>query len=262
MNRDISLSNVNCVQDSVQNMIHTSLEAATGRPVVTAPGSVLEEVTAAITDTDQAVRVVVPATALESARWVPRGRLADAVAAGSALRTGDVDGLVVVGEGVAATVDGTVTPPTAWIVDDPEETVLRTYADVWESATETELDASRASAVRAASAAIGGQAALDDLATVTRPVRAESPDAIATAVWAAAGASPRLQRLTATVADHLDCTERTVENRIERLRDGGVLARTNAATDGPGRPEVIVVRHVDPPLGRSVRPLFAPPSRS
>jgi len=78
-------------------------------------------VTAALATADQAVRVVVPATALESTRWVPCGRLTSAVATGGTLRTGDVDGLVVVGEGVAATVDGTVTPPAAWIVDDPEE---------------------------------------------------------------------------------------------------------------------------------------------
>jgi hypothetical protein len=238
-------------------MVRTSLETATGQLVVTAPGSVLEEVAAAIVDAAQTVRIVVPAAALESARWVPRGRLADALAAGSALRTNGVDSLAVVGEGVAATVDGTVTPPTAWILDDPDETVVRTYTDVWESATETEFDASRASAVRAAAEAIGGQAAVDDLATMTQPVRDDAPDAIATAVWAAAGASPRLQRLTGTVADHLDCTERTVENRIQRLCDGGVLARMNAPTDSPSRPETILVRRVDPPLGHPVRSLFA-----
>ena len=248
---------MNCVQESVQDMIRTSLETATGQPVVTAPGSVLEEVAAAIVDAAQTVRIVVPAAALESARWVPRGRLADALAAGSRLRTNDVDSLSIVGEGVAATVNGTVTPPTAWILDDPDEAVVRTYTDVWESATETEFDASRASAVRAAAESIGGQAALDDLATVTQPIRDDAPDAIATAVWAAAGASPRLQQLTGTVADHLDCTERTVENRIQRLCDGGVLARMNATTDSPGRPETIIIRHVDPPLGQAVRPLFA-----
>lgn len=239
-------------------MIGSSLAAATGRPVVTVPGSVLEEVAAAVAETDQPVRVVVPEGALESARWVPRGRLADAVAAGSDLRTADVDGLAVVGEGVAATVDGTATPPTMWIDDDPGEAVRAAYADVWCAAVATELDASRAKAVWGAVAEVGGEAAVADLETVTQPTRdGECPEAIAAAVWAGAGSRPYLADLRETVARHLDYTERTVERRIKRLRDAGVLGRVYEESDGDGRPKARIFRETEPPLGRPVRAILS-----
>lgn len=244
------------VQESVENMIGDALETATGEPVVTVPGSVLEEVSAAIDDAATPVRAVVPDDTLETARWVPRGRLADAVAAGSRLRTAPVDGLVVVGEGVAATVDGTATPPTAWIDDTPSEAVVQAYADVWNAASETTFEAARASAVRDAVETIGGETARADLRALIEPVRDDVPEPIAVAVWAAAGASPRLRELTGVVADRLDCTERTVQNRIERLCEYGLLGRTHDTTDGPGRPETVVVRHVDPPVGRAVQEAF------
>lgn len=249
---------MNCVQESVQNMVGSSLDAATSRPVVTAPGSVLEEVAAAIVDADGGVRIVVPEGALEAARWVPRGRLADAVAAGSELRTADVDGLAVVGEGVAATVDGTATPPTMWVDDDPDETVLEAYADVWRAGVETELDAARAEAVWDAVAEVGGEEAVEDLETVTRPTRdGDCPEAIAAAVWAGAGSSPLLEDLRETIAQHLDYTERTVERRIKRLRDAGLLGRTYEEQDGDGRSKAVIVRLAEPPLGRPVRAVLS-----
>lgn len=243
-----------CARGRLQHIAQRALDAATGRPIVIAPGQALGAVSWAVTETETPVRLVTRADGLDAASWSVRGRLADAVDGASEIRTNPVDGVVFAGGGVATTVDATTTPPTAWIDTDPDEELIAPYREVWESGTPQTVTAPRAAAVRDAVATVGGESAVADLRAVTQPTRSQSdPEAVATAVWAAAGVTPRRRELTDAVADRLDCSRRTVERRISELYEHDVLGRVYEDDDDAGRPEALVVRRVERPLARPVR---------
>lgn len=199
-------------------------------------------------------RLVIDPDARDCAGWATLGRLADVANADAQLRESAVTGDVVVAEEVIGSMDYCVSPPTG-VIGQPSDSVVNRYESLWRAAHPLEIDCPTHAAVVDAVSAVATETAASDVNQVCRSLRHDATtDAVAVAVWASAKASPQYETLRERLPDELDVCERTVRDRIDTLRDAGLVRRRpDPEHEGRGRPPTVVERLADPPLPAPLR---------
>jgi hypothetical protein len=210
----------------------------------------------ALAEINPDARLVIDPDARDCAGWATLGRLADAVVDDDAaqLRESDVPNDVVVGREAVASMDYCVSPPTG-VIGRPSDSVVERYESLWRAADPLEIDCPTHTAVKNAVTTLASATAASDVDRVCRAVRNDATtDAVSVSVWAAAAATPEYETLREHLPDELDVCERTVRDRIDQLRDAGLVRRRpDPGHGGRGRPPTVVERLADPPLPAPLR---------
>lgn len=234
------------VKETVRRAVR---EADEHRPVVTVSTPRSLEVIAEI---NPDARVVIDPETLESVGWSTLGRLADADDA--TLRESAVPNDVVVGGEIVASIDHCVSPSMG-VFGRPSDSVVERYESLWSDTDPLELDCPTHAAVIDTVTALATERAASDVDQVCRSLRHDATtDAVAVAVWGSAAASPQYETLREHLPDRLEVCERTVRDRIDQLRDAGLVRRRpDPRHEGRGRPPTVVERLCDPPLPAPLR---------
>lgn len=199
-------------------------------------------------------RLVIDPEARDCAGWATLGRLADVTADGARVREASVPGDVVVGNELLGSMDYCVSPP-AGVLGRPSDGVAERYESLWRGADPINIDCPTHTSVTDAVATLAGDTAASDVDQVCRSLRTDATaDAVSVAVWGAADASPEYETLRTQLPPRLDVCERTVRDRIDQLRDSGLVRRRpDPDHEGRGRPPTVVKRATDPPLPAPLR---------
>jgi DNA-binding transcriptional ArsR family regulator len=238
-------SSVDAVQDGVVQALREAQH-----PIVTVPDSTsLFAVVEAVSELDVSARLLINKGLLDHVGWPTLGVLRDLTEGATEVRVEDATTLAVVDQTVATVTIDDAVKATTWIDHDPSPEFVDTYTSLWRDATEKKIDAPKASAVRKTVSEVGGEKSIEELRRTAVAVRGEGPDPLATVLWCASADSPTVAEVAQTATETFDVSRRTVERRITRLTDDGLLAKVPADTDNRGRPPNRLVRAVEVPEG-------------
>lgn len=206
-----------------------------------------------LAEIDPDSRVVIDPDARDCTGWPTLGRLAE-IDGDDRLREASVPGDAVVGDELLGLIDYCVTPPTG-VIGRPSDSVVERYESLWRGADSINIDCPTHTSVTDSVATLATPEAVADVKQETRRLRdSATVDAVAVAVWGSAAASPKYETLRERLPDELGVCERTVRDRIDRLRDAGLVRRRpDPNHEGRGRPPTVVERLCDSPLPAPLR---------